>query len=263
MAWFKVDDQAAFNPKVMRAGNAAFGAWVRMGAYCNAQRTDGFVPQDTAVLIASKKDIDAAITAGMLYAVEGGYQIHDYLKYQPSKADIEASLAAARGRMRSRRSGEVRTNTDRTSGEVPPKFGVGSQNVLVRLGNGESSGSGSVSDPDPMRARVMTAWRTHTGNLISNPADGAEMVDLVLAAVADDARYMPEAYVIAFVEWVRSCEQGRRPQLAPHKFVQHFAAVQEWVRGERGPAKTGAASKSGWREPMAHQAETKDETDDL
>lgn len=29
MAWFKVDDQFAFNAKVMAAGNEAIGLWVR------------------------------------------------------------------------------------------------------------------------------------------------------------------------------------------------------------------------------------------
>jgi len=229
VAWFKVDDQAAFNPKVMRAGNAAFGAWVRMGAYCNAQRTDGFVPQDTAALIASKRDIDAAITAGMLHAVEGGYEIHDYLKYQPSKADIEASLAAARGRMRSRRSGEVRANIKRTSGEVLPNFGARSPEVPVRLGSVDSSES------DPIRKRVIEAWRKHTGNLMANPQDTAEMLSLVALAVDDDPRLMPEAYVIAFVEWVKSCSADKRPGMSPRKFIEHFSTVQEWVRGERGP----------------------------
>ena len=250
MAWFKVDDQAAFNPKVMKAGNAAFGAWVRMGAYCNAQRTDGFIPEDTAELIATKKEIDAAITAGMLHAVEGGYEIHDYLKYQPSKADIEASLAAARERMRSKRSHGVRSNNSGTSSEV-----------LVRLGS-DNTGE-IVSGSDPLSNRVIAAWRAQTGNLIMDAIPASDMVSHIRAAVSANPEYMPEAYVTAFIEWSKSCEPGMRPQLTPRKLVEHFAAVQEWVRGERGPNKTGAAAKSGWREPMPHQAETKDETDDL
>lgn len=256
MAWFKVDDQSAFNPKVMRAGNAAFGAWVRLGAYCNAQLTDGFIPEDTATLIASRKELEAVITAGMLRAVDGGYEIHDYLKYQPSKASVLEKRELNKNRVKSireRSKYKPSGNRDVTDYETRSNF------PLIRTGSG--TGSEVASGSDPMRARVTAAWRAQTGNLMADPVAHAEMVDLVVAAVADDETHMPEAYIAAFVAWVRSCEQGKRPQLAPRKFVEHFAAVQEWVRGERGPAKTGAAAKSGWREPMEHQAEAVDETD--
>lgn len=245
MAWFKVDDQAAFNPKVMRAGNAAFGAWVRMGAYCNAQRTDGFVTEDTATLIASRRELDAAITAGMLHAVEGGYQIHDYLKYQPSKAEIEESLAAARERMRARRSPGVRANNSGTSSEVP-----------VRLGS--DNGSVVSSGSDPLSNRVIAAWRSQTGNLVPDASAAVDMVEHIRAAVSANPEHMPEAYIAAFVAWVKSCNEGKRPQMAPRKFVEHFAIVQEWVRGERGHG-DGTREYANFSKPRAAVTETRDD----
>jgi hypothetical protein len=103
MSWFFVDDQAAFHPKVVRAGNSAFGAWVRFGAYCNAQLTDGFVPDGVASLIASRKEIDGMIAAGMLRVKDGGFEIHDYLNYQPSKADVLKRREAVRERVKRHR----------------------------------------------------------------------------------------------------------------------------------------------------------------
>lgn len=78
----------------------------------------------------------------------------------------------------------------------------------------------------------MDAWTAQTRNLIVNPHNGLAMANAILDAIAVDGRE-PEEYITAFVEWQKSCPPGRRPQLAPHKLVENFAAVQEWLRGER------------------------------
>ena len=40
MVWFLVDDNVTFHKKVMDAGNAAFGAWTRAGAWSAANLTN-------------------------------------------------------------------------------------------------------------------------------------------------------------------------------------------------------------------------------
>lgn len=245
MAWFKVDDQSAFHPKVVRAGNAAFGAWVRLGAYCNAQLTDGFIPEQVALLVASKKEIEAMIDAGMLLTAEGGYQIHDYLEFQPSKAEVIERRNAIKSRVKRHRNG------------VTGQFGNGVTNATVTSApssKGSGSGSEVSSGSDPMRARVLAAWRTHTGNLMANPQDMCDVLALVDMAVADDPRFMPEAYVIAFAEWVKSCPADKRPSKSPRKFVEHFATVQEWVRGERGPGITSDPPRKKYQDAEEYAA---------
>ena len=54
MPWFKVDDNLAFHHKVVAAGNAAMGLWVRAGAMCAQQLTDGFVPDHMVNTLGSK-----------------------------------------------------------------------------------------------------------------------------------------------------------------------------------------------------------------
>jgi hypothetical protein len=51
MAWLRIDDQFAFNPKVMAAGNEAAGVYVRALCYCCANRTDGFIPDEIAAML--------------------------------------------------------------------------------------------------------------------------------------------------------------------------------------------------------------------
>lgn len=99
MPWFKVDDQLAFNSKVMLAGNAAMGLWVRAGSWSSAQLTDGFIPEHMANAMASAMangcEADALVDAGLWLTVEGGYQFHDWSDFQPD-ADQERKKRKAR-----------------------------------------------------------------------------------------------------------------------------------------------------------------------
>lgn len=112
--WFKVDDQLAFNAKVVAAGNEAMGLWVRAGSWAAAQLTNGFVPEHMAIAMANGMASamangmanpcgpDALVMAGLWDEVEGGYQFHDWDEFQPSaEAEKEKrknrSLAGQKG----------------------------------------------------------------------------------------------------------------------------------------------------------------------
>ena len=43
MSWFKLDDKSTFHRKVVAAGNAAWGAFCRLGTHSSDQGTDGVV----------------------------------------------------------------------------------------------------------------------------------------------------------------------------------------------------------------------------
>lgn len=92
MPWFKVDDQLAFNAKVMLAGNSAMGLWVRAGSWSSGQLTGGFIPAHMANAMANPManpcDPDALAFSGLWREVEGGYQFHDWEDFQPD-AELE------------------------------------------------------------------------------------------------------------------------------------------------------------------------------
>ncbi len=102
MPWFKVDDNLAFHAKVVMAGNAAMGLWVRAGAWSMQQLTDGRIPVQIARQIGTRTEIKRLIDAG-LWAEEGdAYTFHDWSDRQPSKADVtrvaeSKGMAGARG----------------------------------------------------------------------------------------------------------------------------------------------------------------------
>lgn len=100
MAWFKVDDQLAFHPKVVQAGNAAIGLWVRCGSYSAQFLTDGWLSLDTVrALGGHKRDIDRLVQVGLWRHDGDGIRFHDWEDFQPTKAQVEAEREATRERV--------------------------------------------------------------------------------------------------------------------------------------------------------------------
>lgn len=128
MPWFRVDDNLAFHHKVVAAGNAAMGMWVRAGSMCSAQLTDGFVPDHMISSLGGKAQAKRLVDVGLWVREDDGYRFHEWGERQPSKESVEAERANARERMaelranrkanKGKRSSEVRPNSDRTSEEV-------------------------------------------------------------------------------------------------------------------------------------------------
>ena len=115
MSWVKLDDQFSHHPKIMQAGPLA--GWLHVCAlcYCASYLTDGFVPNAVTNVLADYSNIgvttagndfvqfghdieaselvDMLVFVGLWEPVNNGYQIHDYLEYNPSKADVLAERA--------------------------------------------------------------------------------------------------------------------------------------------------------------------------
>ena len=113
MPWFKCDVGIATHPKVLTAGPLALAVQIRAICYAAQNLTDGFIPtfavpllttgmdeihlciQDTGdgvSLSESAAQIDwpsFMVSHGLWHEVCGGYQIHDYLQWNPSKKEIE------------------------------------------------------------------------------------------------------------------------------------------------------------------------------
>ena len=117
MTWFKIDDGFYMNMKVVEAGNAAVGLWVRAGAWCSQQLTDGYVPDVVARMLGTVDEIDSLVDAELWRCVGGGYQFPDWLEYNPSSDEVKADKARRReaGKVGGVRSGAVRRSTNEAS----------------------------------------------------------------------------------------------------------------------------------------------------
>ena len=116
MAWVRIDDGFARHPKVAAAGPLAMAMQVAALCYCNRELTDGFVPRAVARTLldwqVDREDgqrytvaitsgmagndvsndwvINLMVESGMWREVKGGYHVHDFDQYQPSKAEVLA-----------------------------------------------------------------------------------------------------------------------------------------------------------------------------
>jgi len=119
MPWFRIDDKAHSHPKLIKAGNAAIGLWLRCGAYAAQHLTDGLVPGVVAELYGTKPQATKLVKAGLWHEhghdcrhgcpdpAPGDYVFHDFLDdgRNTSRARHEAEKKKARDRQAKHREG--------------------------------------------------------------------------------------------------------------------------------------------------------------
>lgn len=90
--WFKVDDQLAFEKKVIAIPRkqrcAAMGLWVLAGSWCSRELNGGHVP-DYMIdeLSGDQKMVAALVKVNLWERADDGYQFHDWAHWNPSAAD--------------------------------------------------------------------------------------------------------------------------------------------------------------------------------
>jgi hypothetical protein len=105
MAWLRIDDRVRTHPKIVQAGPAAAWLWFCGVCYCREHLTDGFiqtgmVPTLAPGLTAVKKHVAALVAAKLWDERPGGYDVHDFLDWNPSRAEVEAMREADKRRKR-------------------------------------------------------------------------------------------------------------------------------------------------------------------
>ena len=113
MVWFKVDDGFATHPKVVQAGNAACGLWVRAGSWSAQQLTDGYIPSSMiAVLGGRKAEAKRLVEVGLWLEESDGYQFHQWNEEgrQPTRNKVELDRAEDRKRKAEARAAKAAKN---------------------------------------------------------------------------------------------------------------------------------------------------------
>lgn len=108
VSWCRFDDGFWCHPKVIALSDAAVGVFVKLCCYSSQQLTDGALTGPVVAMLSmrSPEALDELVTAGLLERGDGGYQIHDYLDYNPSAREVKkARSVLSASRSKSGRSG--------------------------------------------------------------------------------------------------------------------------------------------------------------
>ena len=241
MPWVKLDDQMPEHPKVAQAGPLALAMQVAALCYSNRKLTDGFIPRSIARTlldwemvddegrvqtlgitsgyvgddVTADWVIDRLVGVGMWEEAPGGFQIHDFDDYQPSKSDVEREREAARKRMadlRAHRTGSsaevqantsgdqkalpsgVQANTERSSTTpVPVPVPVPQSEVEVSSGERDSRGASSSSPNGSVAEREPNPWYDAAAIALDVPPNGSDQTLLgMIAAKAQSQGHPPE-----------------------------------------------------------------------
>lgn len=145
MAWVRLDDGFSEHPKVVKAGPLGMALQIAALCYANRNLTDGFIPKAIVPLLVNfdgigltaSPDSSEPVAATWQYVVEillkaglwekanGGYMIHDYLDYQPSREDMNKARKENARRVREHRAKQGQS-LPRSDSSVTPLKACGS-----------------------------------------------------------------------------------------------------------------------------------------
>jgi hypothetical protein len=112
MSWIKIDDSLAFHPKISRLNDAQFRFYITALCYAGRHLTDGLVFIE-ALPRTHPSVIRKLVEVGLFEKTAKGLEIHDFLDFQRSRADVEALREKKReaGAKGGKRSAETRKQT--------------------------------------------------------------------------------------------------------------------------------------------------------
>ena len=100
MVWARLEDTFTEHPKVVGLSDRAFRLHVTAIVYASRLKTDGLVPASMPRSWGfAKKHSDELVAERLWEVTPKGFQVHDFLEYNPSKVEIEeksARLASVR-----------------------------------------------------------------------------------------------------------------------------------------------------------------------
>jgi hypothetical protein len=138
MPWFAVDDSAHTHPKIVKAGNAAVGLWMRCGSYAAQHLTDGIVPGAIATMYGTPPQIAKLTKLGLWHPAghtcprcpqpaDDDYVMHEYhLHGNPTRQEVlDRRARAAEKKRKQRATGHTpphdpQRNRPRNDGESNP-----------------------------------------------------------------------------------------------------------------------------------------------
>lgn len=269
MPWFVVDDSAHTHPKIIKAGNAAMGLWMRCGSYAAQHLTDGVVPGAIASMYGTGPQTAKLVKLGLWHQAghdcprcpqpaDSDFVMHDYHVYNPTRRQVQERRTKAAEKKRRQRgdSGPQHPNPGRNRG------GIGDEPKRNRARNeresppihsavlGESTGQDSASRGDSLgtRARAFPSPPLPSKEQVAD-VEGESAGSSGRAVTRPDGLHpLPDDFALtdAMRRWSRQTfGDGIDVDYETAQFVSHFRAdgsrrrswPDEWQKWMRRAAK--------------------------
>lgn len=243
MSWFKLDDGFYDHPKIVNAGNTAAGLYARCGAWCAKQLTNGFIPNEIGRSYGSQTSIKKLEAQGLWERVKGGWLMHDYLDYNPSRDQVQAERETTAQRQRAwreKRKGNGVSNgvTSGARNGVTNTVTTASVTPLVTANVTRESHC-----PDP--TRPVTTPAGHVGQGGSGGESAASLSRRDSPPKNDHGTRLPDDFAVtpAMAEWAR--------QNTPHVDGRHeFEQFRDYWTAKSGRDATKRDWLATWRRWM-------------
>lgn len=207
MPWARIDDTILDNPKVAGLTMGQFGTYVALIVYSARWLLDGRIPshivgnpRQSRSAIADIRVCEALAKRGLIGQEGDEWVIHDYLDYNPSKADVQAEREATAERVRAYR---ARRSNGVTNGVTPKPVtalvtGPRTRtrlNPTVQEDSPAAVGSeAAIAGPAPAVQRAMSKW------IRADILESLSASDYQLVAQAIDADSQQVRQSMALVE---------------------------------------------------------------
>ena len=276
MTWVRIDENFAQHPKVAKAGPLGIALHVAALCYCNRHLTDGFVPKQIACtlldfsglgmrmwdgeMVGGGRDaewsmvVDDLVDAGLWRPTEGGWFIHDYLDYQPSKQQVQRlkEVRSKTGRRGGQASAEQRSTKVEANSQAKPQakinpVPVSDTNIKKEKEDARPEPRGDVLPPelipDPRKAifddglrwlasvtrRPERALRPMLGKWIKARGDPEVAASLVAAQ---------QAGIVDPIAWIEARLKANGKQ-KPSDLQRRRALAEEFLGLDVGEPETG------------------------
>jgi hypothetical protein len=158
MTWVRIDDGFSEHPKLLRVGLVGMGLQVAALCYCNRNLTDGFIPTEVVPTLQGSRMVTKMVAAGLWDVAEGGYMIHNYDQYQPTKAQVKERRRLTADRVKRWRNDNVtqlhpQNNGVSNAAPVPVPVPVEEEEIKRQINSSKSSSSKNGSTHNNERAR--------------------------------------------------------------------------------------------------------------
>lgn len=259
MAFALMDDQIAGHPKFARAGLEAVGLWALCLSHCSAYLTDGRIDRATAERFAGAKLEKLAhklVTCGdpgrpgLWDVTDGGWQMHDYLDWNPSREQVLAKREQERARKADGRNKQGRTPDGRITSARNPS-GQGAEEAAGHTGShAHAHSSKEPESSPPAGARVMeSAAEQRQWQQAWTAADlpGMPLFHLLIGELKrtpEHQRPTPEAACRAYKQILDALRiDGMSPRVGQEHMASRWGEIVDICRGVMPAAKPRSAPR--------------------